>query len=69
MCNWVTMLCSGRLTEYGKPAIMEKNKKQLYIFKKEFPGGLGVKDLALSLQQLSWMLEFTTNHHFVFKTK
>ena len=26
MCNWVTMLYSGKLTEYCKPAILEKNK-------------------------------------------
>ena len=26
MCNWVTMLYSGKLTEPRKPAIMEKNK-------------------------------------------
>ena len=25
MCNWVTLLYSGKLTEYCKPAIMEKN--------------------------------------------
>ena len=26
MCNWVTMLCSGKLTEHCKPAIMKKIK-------------------------------------------
>ena len=26
ICNWVTMLYSGKLTEHCKPAIMEKNK-------------------------------------------
>ena len=26
MCNWVTMLYSGKSTEYYKPAIMEKVK-------------------------------------------
>ena len=26
MCNWVTMLCSRKLTEHCKPAIMEKIK-------------------------------------------
>ena len=29
MCNWGTILYSGKLTEYCKPAIMEK--KSLYI--------------------------------------
>ena len=27
MYNWVPMLCSRKLTEYSKEAIMEKNKK------------------------------------------
>ena len=31
ICNWVTMLCSRKLTEQCKPAIMEKNKNH-YIF-------------------------------------
>ena len=26
MCDWVTMLYSGKLTEHCKPATMEKNK-------------------------------------------
>ena len=26
MCNWVIMLCSRKLTEHCKPAIMEKNE-------------------------------------------
>ena len=34
MCNWVTMLYTGKLTEHCKPAIMEKNKNH-YIKNKE----------------------------------
>ena len=26
VCDWVTLLYSRKLTEHGKPAIMEKNK-------------------------------------------
>ena len=26
MCDWVTLLCSGKLTEHCKPAMMEKIK-------------------------------------------
>ena len=26
MCNWVTMMYSGKLTEHCKPVIMKKNK-------------------------------------------
>ena len=33
MCNWVTMLYSRKLTEYCKPAIMEKIKITIYIKK------------------------------------
>ena len=33
MCNWVTMLYTGKLTEHCKPAIMEKNENH-YIKKK-----------------------------------
>ena len=32
MCNWVTMLYSIKLTEYCRPAIMEKSEKH-YIKK------------------------------------
>ena len=59
MYNWVTMLYSRKLTEPYKPTTMEKRKiiiykKSLYILKKrlvkqEFPDGLGVKNLVLSL--------------------
>ena len=33
ICNWVTLLCSRKLTEHCRPAIMEKNKNH-YIEKK-----------------------------------
>ena len=29
MCDWVTLLHSGKLTEHSKPAIMEKLKKEM----------------------------------------
>ena len=48
MCDWITLLCSRKLTEHCKSAIMKKIK----IIKKkvmEFPGGLVLKDPALSL--------------------
>ena len=32
MCNWVTLLCSRKLTEHCKPAIIEKIK--IIIYKK-----------------------------------
>ena len=37
MCNWVTMLYSGKLTEHCKQGIMEKNKNH-YIKKKRTTG-------------------------------
>ena len=47
VCNWVTMLYSKKkMTEFCKPAIMEKNKNH-YIYKKrsqqwEFPLWLSI---------------------------
>ena len=42
MCNWVTMLYSGKLTEHCKQGIMEKNKnhyikneKKIFLIKKK----------------------------------
>ena len=29
MCNWVTLLCSRKLTEHCQPAIREQNKNNL----------------------------------------
>ena len=31
MCDWVTLLCSRKLIEYCKPAIMEKKVKNSKI--------------------------------------
>ena len=35
MWDWVTLLCSRKLTEQCKPAIMEKNKNHYICFKKK----------------------------------
>ena len=35
MCNFVTMLYNGKLTEHYKTAIMEKNKNHYILKKKE----------------------------------
>ena len=51
MCNWVTLLYSRKLTEYCKPAIMEKIK---IILKKKSPGVLTrVEDLTCTGNPLS----------------
>ena len=46
MCNWVTLLCSRKLTERCKPAIMEKNKNR---FKKMNDKNLQTKEKNLNL--------------------
>ena len=60
MSDWVTLLYSRKLTEHCKPAIMEKIKTIIKFFKinfkKEFPGGLAVKDPGLSLLWLKSLL-------------
>ena len=54
MCNWVTMLYSGKLTEHGKPAITEKNKNHfIYVYlKKELKGKILFHILWV---KLSWL--------------
>ena len=38
MCNWITLLYSRKLTEYYKPAIMEKVKIIIKLKKKKRKG-------------------------------
>ena len=50
MCNWVTMLYSGKLTEHCKPAIMEKNKNH-YIREFNAASGCGQQGLICDLEK------------------